>query len=384
MPRRARAGRLQRRIVDVDTIAEFDAVVASSGTVNVSMDGWRVRGVDLTERQTALVRLDPAGSLFLGCRLTSDSLVFLETGGALVFPAIADAPVDGYRSSLYTPDELYEGLRRRGYQATPDARIYAWSQQHASDTADVVVRALHDAAVGAALDVDVAGRGRRVVGVMGGHGVERGTDGYRRATMLGHALANAEFCVATGGGPGAMEAANLGAYLAASSWSDVDAALAMVATVPTFKPSIGDWAMAALDVRSRWPGGDGGIGVPTWFYGHEPPNAFATGIAKFFQNSVREATLLNRCTGGVVFLPGAAGTVQEIFQDACENYYASPELVAPMVMVGRRHWTKTVPAWPLLDVLAGARGFQHAISLVDDVEAAATFLSSTQSAQHDR
>jgi len=167
------------------------------------------------------------------------------------------------------------------------------------------------------------------------------------------------------------------------SLSDLDAALAMVAVVPSFKPSIGDWALAAFDVRNRWPGGDGGIGVPTWFYGHEPPNAFPTRIAKFFQNSVREATLLNRCTGGVVFLPGAAGTVQEIFQDACENYYASPDLVAPMVMVGRRHWTETVPAWPLLDALAGTRGFRHEVSLVDDVEAAATFLSS-RGLRHDR
>jgi len=383
MPDQTGAVRLQRRIVDVDTLPEFDAVVATSGPHPISMDAWRVRGIDLTDRQTTLLELDPAGSLFLGCQLTSDTLVFLERGGALVFPAVADVPVDGYRSALYTPDELYAGLRLRGYHETADARIYAWSQRHAGDTTDVVVRALHDAAVEAALDADLAGRGRPVVGVMGGHGVERGTDGYRRAVLLGRALAGAELCVATGGGPGAMEAANLGAYLAAVSSSDLDAALAMVAVVPSFKPSIGDWALAAFDVRNRWPGGDGGIGVPTWFYGHEPPNAFATGIAKFFQNSVREATLLNRCTGGVVFLPGAAGTVQEIFQDACENYYASADLVAPMVMVGRRHWTETVPAWPLLDALAGTRGFRHAVSLVDDVEAAATFLSS-RGLRHDR
>lgn len=348
------------------------------------MDGWRVRRLDLTERGAVLSGFDPAGSLFLGCHLTSDSLVGLETGGALVFPDVPDVPVDEYRSSLYTPDELYAGLRDGGYQETLDARIYAWSQQHTGDTTEVVVRALHDAAVEAALDVDLALRDRRVVGVMGGHGVERGSDGYRNATLLGHVLSNSDCCVATGGGPGAMEAANLGAYLAAWETSDVDAALEMVAAVPSFTPSIGDWAIAATDVRTRWPGGDGGIGVPTWFYGHEPSNLFATSIAKFFQNSVREATLLNRCTGGVVFLPGAAGTVQEVFQDACENYYASPELVAPMVMVGKRHWTETVPVWPLLSALAAGRGFEHAIALVDDVAGAATFLNSARRTRNDR
>ena len=110
--------------------------------------------------------------------------------------------------------------------------------------------------------------------------------------------------------------------------------------------------------------------MPTWFYGHEPPNAFADRIAKFVQNSVREATLLARCNGGIVFLPGAAGTVQEIFQDACENYYAEPSMIAPMVLVGERHWTVDLPAWPLLQALAGERTMSSRIALVDTPDAA--------------
>jgi hypothetical protein len=171
-----------------------------------------------------------------------------------------------------------------------------------------------------------------------------------------------------------MEAANLGAYLATSGDADLEAALEQLAAAPSFRPSVGDWASAALDVRERWPGGDGGLGVPTWFYGHEPPNLFAGQIAKFFQNSVREATLLNRCDGGIVFLPGAAGTVQEVFQDACENYYAAPELVAPMVLVGVHHWTDVVPVWPLLETLARTRAFRDAVALVDTVDEAAAFI----------
>ena len=134
-----------------------------------------------------------------------------------------------------------------------------------------------------------------------------------------------------------------------------------------------EWAGAAFEVRRRWPGGDGGLGVPTWFYGHEPPNAFADRIAKFVQNPVREATLLARCNGGIVFLPGAAGTVQEIFQDACENYYAADSMIAPMVLVGARHWTVDLPAWPLLRALAGERSMSMRIALVDGpAEAVAT------------
>ena len=52
------------------------------------------------------------------------------------------------------------------------------------------------------------------------------------------------------------------------------------------------------------------------------------GIAKYFRNSTREAILLEICDAGIVFLPGAGGTVQEVFQDACENYYADESSVA--------------------------------------------------------
>jgi hypothetical protein len=51
-------------------------------------------------------------------------------------------------------------------------------------------------------------------------------------------------------------------------------------------------------------------------------------------NPTREAILLEVCDAGIVFLPGAAGTVQEVFQDACENYYADETSLASMVNPG--------------------------------------------------
>ena len=180
---------------------------------------------------------------------------------------------------------------------------------------------------------------QRIVGVMGGHALRRDERAYRAAAELGRALTRAGATVATGGGPGAMEAANLGAYLAAGARRRARRRARRPRRGAVVPPGRGAWAAAAFEVRRRWPGGDGGLGVPTWFYGHEPPNVFADRIAKFLQNSVREATLLARANGGIVFLPGAAGTVQEIFQDACENYYADGPRVAPMVLVGVEHWT---------------------------------------------
>ena len=110
----------------------------------------------------------------------------------------------------------------------------------------------------------------------------------------------------------------------------------------------------AYAVRERWPVAEAGasLSIPTWFYGHEPTNLFATGIAKYFTNALREDTLLHRCRGGIVYLPGQAGTVQEIFQAVTENFYAADRSqIAPMVLVGVDYWTETLPAWPLLQRL---------------------------------
>jgi predicted Rossmann-fold nucleotide-binding protein len=133
---------------------------------------------------------------------------------------------------------------------------------------------------------------------------------------------------------------------------------------------VGAWARVALDVVGATSDGRESLGIPTWHYGHEPPNVFATAIAKFFANAPREALLLEVCSAGIVFLPGTGGTVQEIFQDACENYYAGRTGVAPMVLLGRRYWTEELPVWPLLQALAAGRAMEPHIHLVDSVEEA--------------
>ena len=356
------------RTIEVETLAEFDERVADGAS---SMDGWHVRALGLTGRSVELGRLDVAGSLFLGCTFADGVENDLRARGALIFPVVPDVPVNAYRAALYSPHELYDGLDS-SYEQTPDARIYAWSKQ--PPHVDVsLAKALHDHAVDDALRDFVAGKD--LVGMMGGHALERGSSEYAEAARLAHALAGRNLLVCTGGGPGAMEAANLGAYLAGYHVSELQEALAVLSGTPGFRPSITAWARAAFEVLERWPAGSRSIGIPTWHYGHEPPNAFATSIAKFFKNAIREDILLQLCAAGIVFLPGAGGTVQEIFQDACENYYADPATVAPMVLVGRDYWTRVVPAWPLLQSLAQGRSMEPVVHLVDDLDEVAPLLA---------
>ncbi len=274
--------------------------------------------------------------------------------------------MDCYRTSLYTPRELYDTA---SYAASLDARAYAWSRETPSPQ-DSLAQALHDHAIDGALTAWVAGR--RLVGVMGGHDLDRSSARYSDAARLGWMLGQ-RHVVATGGGPGAMEAANLGAFLAWSTRDDLASALASLSGVPSYRPSVDQWAAKAMTVVDTVDGRES-LGIPTWFYGHEPPNLFATAIAKYFRNATREAILLQICQSGIVFLPGVGGTVQEIFQDACENYYAAPGSVAPMVLVGRDYWTSTVPAWPLLQALARGRSMEPHIHLVDTVDEAARLI----------
>jgi predicted Rossmann-fold nucleotide-binding protein len=278
-----------------------------------------------------------------------------------------DAPIDPYRTSLYTSVQLYDSWP---YAESLDARTYAWSRTPPTPQA-TLAQALHDHAMDEALTAWLPGR--RLVGVMGGHDLDRSSAGYADAARLGWMLGQ-ELVVATGGGPGAMEAANLGALLSGSTRDAVAGAVASLAGVPSFRPSVDQWATKAMTVVDGVEGRDT-LGVPTWFYGHEPTNLFATAIAKYFRNAAREAILLQICDAGIVFLPGAGGTVQEIFQDACENYYAPPESVAPMVLVGRTYWTETLPAWPLLRSLARGRFMESRIRLVDTVDEAAALVS---------
>ncbi|MFF5094072.1 MULTISPECIES: hypothetical protein [Actinosynnema] len=313
------------------------------------------------------LRVPLDGALFLGCSLSPSARRRAEAAGALLFPTIPDLPHDVYRSHLYTAPELFAGFdpaAPESYADTPDHRIYLHSrkQGHHPDPLHALAERLHDHAITEALDDLLARIPSPPVAVMGGHALGRGTDGYRKAVELGATLGEAGFTVLTGGGPGAMEAVPLGVRAGVD-----DSILADLAAAPTFgndARSIGEWIAAFPELPvAELPRT---IGVPTWFYGHEPPNPACEVHAKYFANSVREEGLLTVATGGVVYTPGSAGTVQEVFQDYTQNHYGSVGPAAPMVFLGARFWTEEVPAAPLVRNLARGREAERWILVTDD------------------
>ena len=288
-------------------------------------------------------------------------------------PGYPGVPFDPYHPGAYTAEELYNDIGE-GYHVTLDAAIDRWRRGLATPPRlrDTLATALHDDAMTDALDDLLAGTDPSMtVGVMGGHSVTRDSDDYRLAADLGAALAGTGHLVTTWGGPGAMEATNLGAACPPDLLDESLDRLRKVAGTA----DVTAWVQAGLDVVSSWPQGAGHrtIGIPTWFYGHEPPNVFATSIIKYFSNALREDILLNRCRGGIIYLPGQAGTVQEIFQALTGNYYAASEdEMTPLIMLGNRYWSQTLPAWPLLHSMS--RDHPHRIRLVDTVDEAVAAL----------
>lgn len=258
---------------------------------------------------------------------------------------------------LYTASSLYEGLLND--DSVPigdcyDQKVYEYylsMGKHATYEREMLGRSLHDYAIGKALDKYLTQYDRlKVVGVMGGHGMLRTENTYREIVLMSKELTERFSLMVTGGGPGAMEATHLGAWMAGRSVEEVDEALEMLRVAPSFKDE--EWLRSAFRVMRRFPQHVfRSLGLPTWLYGHEPSTPFATDIAKFFDNSIREDSILTIAFGGIIFTPGSAGTMQEVFQEAVQNHYLSFGLSSPMIFLGQQFWDEEMPVYPFLEDL---------------------------------
>lgn len=365
------------RVIEIETIEAFERHLR----LGAHLDNVVIQGLDLRRYTRELASAELAGAIFLGCELEKDALSTALEHGAMVFPPFSGLPYLPYRGGLYSPEELYAGFdpaRPETYAETPDARIYAHWATHGRGSPPTLLETLsqrlHDHAVTDAMEdlLQSEGGTRKVVAIMGGHSMKRGQPDYRAVAALARELTQRGFFMVSGGGPGAMEATHVGAWFARRTEAELDAGLAMLAQAPSYTDR--EWLARAFEVRGAFPLRDGdrpycdSLGIPTWHYGHEPPNPFATYIAKYFANSVREDGLLTIARGGIVYAPGSAGTIQEIFQDACQNHYNSVGVISPMIFLGTEFWTRTRPVYPLLAQLAQGQEYARYLMLTDSQE----------------
>lgn len=361
---------------EVETIEQLRALLAA----RTDLRGLVVQNVDLRPVANELLVVRADGAVFLGCTFDEALRAHVLSTGGTVFPSFPGLEYQPYRAALYTPDELLDGYERGNpkslFATTRDARIYGQYQasRERGLLLDALAQRLHDHAIDDALDDLLKDVPRKVVAIMGGHATSRADARYAAVAQIAHRLTAKGYFLVSGGGPGQMEATNLGAWFARRSEHELDAAIAKMARAPAYRDE--GWLETALDVRAASSGGVESLGVPTWFYGHEPSNVFSTHVAKYFSNSLREDGLLAIARHGVVFAPGSAGTIQEIFQDAAQNHYGTFVDVSPMVLFGKSYWTDDKPVWPLLRALSRGKQYEQMIAIEDDVDAVVAAIES--------
>lgn len=364
---------------EIESRAEFDSHVRKN-----TLAGLVVLGVHLDRDPPDLTGVDVRGTLFVGCRLAGpDVEIDLIRRGAHLVPPFQTRPYPTHPALLYTADDLAAGFADGGFAGMYDTVVFDHFVAHGGAVPDIreaLAQRLHDAgidnALGKALSAWAAVHGHEgPVGIMGGHAELRGASAYRMVADLTRQLAGVGRLIVTGGGPGVMEAANLGAYFASRSENELSDAIDKLATAPRFQDH-DPYTAAALAVRAAYPLPEsdvagrlkhGGLALPTWLYGHEPANLFAGQIGKYFSNAVREDSILRLSRGGIVFAPGWAGTVQEIFQAATKTFYRTDGPSGAFVFLGVEHWSALPVAELLGPLLARSpHGDQSDLIVVTD------------------
>jgi len=368
---------------ELHELDEFHAYLDEFKTLSHTI----LQHIDLRQVAPLLKEIPVDGAVFLGCALPAEVSAQLLHKGAWVFPDIPELPFQPYRAFLYSPEALFAGFDPAdplSYCQTPDNLIYQhWrnnGQASPTNILEGILRRIHDQSITDALLEFLEAHPRPTVAIMGGHAMLRNASAYQDIAVISRTLTRKGFLMVSGGGPGAMEATHLGSWLSEYSDDALLPALNLLATAPHYRDK--HWLSAAYQVRQTWPRTQAtqgiSLGIPTWLYGHEPPNPFATHVAKYFNNSLREDGLVTVAHNGIVFTPGSAGTIQEIFQDACQNHYATTGYRSPMVFLGKSYWTETMPVIPLLKTLAAGKPYERMIYLCDSVAEVLDILQSTQ------
>jgi predicted Rossmann-fold nucleotide-binding protein len=307
-------------------------------------------------------------------------------------------PFQPIRAGLYKPSELLAGYdvdRPESFAETTDFLIYrnfiANGGASSGDYLTSLLQSLHDNSMTQGLRLFLSGK--KCVAAMGGHDLARDEAAYQQVADLSRKLSQAGYLMASGGGPGAMEATHLGALFASSSEDQYGAAIKHLGKAPKLPAGLSAivdksgtpnmklvslahaWLRVAVEILSSVVTPGASLGVPTWRYGHEPFTPFATDISKYFQNSIREDGLTSFGSHGIIFAPGKAGTIQEVFQNATNNYYLSFGTFTPMVFLGRAYWTSSYPVMAVLGKLFTADQMKAHMLVTDEIEEAAQFVS---------
>jgi uncharacterized protein (TIGR00730 family) len=172
------------------------------------------------------------------------------------------------------------------------------------------------------------------IGVFGSARTKHDHPDYAKAEQVGRGLAEAGFAVITGGGPGAMEAANKGA----SQAQGVSVGLGI--ELP-FESGLNEWVDVGVNFR--------------YFFARK--------------------TMFVKYSSGFVVLPGGLGTFDELFE-ALTLVQTQKVTSFPVVLIGTAYWSGLLD-WLRSTVLAAGNISEKdlgMIALTDDVDEAVAMM----------
>ena len=357
----------------IETIDELKEVLG-----NHTISETAFQSLDLTEYTAEILETNFKKCIFLGCVMSKNLLHYLQEDN-FIFPRL-EMPFNTYPNGLYSKDTLYKYFNHRhpeSYLHTFDKIVYDYYKASLKENSikDTLAFRLHDHSITDSLHAFINNYDERTrLAIMGGHRFKRTDAMYMQIARLSKTLTELGYLMLSGGGPGAMEATHFGAWMAGRKEEELMDAANILAQAPVYSDE--RWLATAFEVMETYPFPEyQSLGIPTWHYGHELPTPFATHIAKYFENSVREEGLLGLAKGGVIFSPGSAGTMQEVFQDLAQNHYESYGFASPMVFLDTHFWTESFPVYPIIEKMA-QKGDLHNLNLglYDDNQSVAAHL----------
>jgi len=358
-----------RFYVEIETIEQARDLIKGNNKISLCA----FQSIDFNKVLSEWYFVEFTDCLFIGCKLPSYMLTRLDNSNTIL--SAINVPYQTFRSQLYDATTLYNAYNPEDDTSINncyDSKVYQRflaTGKRADNINETLARTLHDHSMSDAMHDFLANYSEEdIVAIMGGHALLRSDKHYRDIVYIAKVLTEKGKIIISGGGPGAMEASHVGAWMAGRDNSEVEQALAILQQSVSFDNPL--WLKSAFEVINAYPQAKYvSLGIPTWLYGHEPATPFATHIAKYFDNALREDQLLTIAKGGVIYAPGSAGTMQEIFQDAAQNHNISFGYASPMAFLGTKYWTQELPAYSLLqDMTKTGRYKNLLLSISDNIE----------------
>lgn len=343
---------------------------------NDNLENLIFKNLDLRSISRKLLNFEIIDCIFIGCRLDKDLFEKLTLSHNYILPSL-NLPFELFPRRLYSIEDLYDNFDPHtplSYKNSTDYEIYSHFIDHKNKGALSpflrVTESIHDSSLRMALYeyVNRFNAPKKIVGVMGGHKIPRDDEYYKKVCLIAKRLTEKGYMMVSGGGPGMMEATHLGSYFAFRTEDELFEAIEFLSKAPLYSDE--KWLFKSYQILEKFPPKFKltSLSVPTWVHGHEPPNPFPARIAKFFSAAIRQEVLIEITKGGIIYSPGSAGTLREIFQTVEQNHYNLFDNVYPMIFLNKKYWTEYLPAYDFFEDIKKKNVLNNIVTNLEDDE----------------